>query len=375
MGEERKNEENPKVEDENKSYYDTRVRKGSIADKVCKVIFYMTGDDKTTEEGWKKTMKKTKDILLGVLGILLIGWFLDGAITPDGSSNRQYVEAIQESTLQNYEMVNYKEAFKLYFKKPKWTFITTQDNGNKVIQFDGFVQDGSNKYNVLIQFNLNPDNGMFNICYFEIDGERQNNAVEYLVVKEAFSTAYSDKGYDQPVSYNGLGGFYDQMFDGAEEAMVDVYLNAANNNQQAKVPETVTQAEPKTIEYVPNGTYTDAYNFAAFDEINQTVWYSYDADCFMSAYVDEGEPIIEFSNSVTDDHSTVIYYALPISMQLKDNGGFEYSGEVHEPISNDFVGDVHVVWESGMDYNKPYVEITDCNDNFHYSIAGVYEIQ
>lgn len=273
-------------------------------------------------------------------------------------------------------MVNYEEAFDSYFKNPKWSFVSTQDDGTKIIQFEGYVSNGTDKYNVLMQFHLNTYDGMFNVGYLEINGEPQNEWNTYAVVEEAFSTAYANKGYTQPAMYNSIGGFYDQMFDGVEEAMVNAYVNAANNNSQnAKVPETITQKEPETIEYVPNGTYTDAYNFAAFDEVNQTAWYSYDADCFISAYVDEGEPIIEFSNSVTDDHSTVIYYALPISMQLKDNGGFDYTGEVHEPINNEYVGDVHVVWESGMDYNKPYVEITDGSDNFHHSIAGVYEIQ
>lgn len=88
------NMETEKMENENKSYYDTRVRKGSIADKVCKVLFYVTEDDRTTEEGWNKTMNKTmkkaKEFIIAIVALIVIGSFLNGNISFGG---RRYVGA------------------------------------------------------------------------------------------------------------------------------------------------------------------------------------------------------------------------------------------------------------------------------------------
>lgn len=343
-------------------------------DKVSDFIGKVFRVDFNTVEG-KKKAKERLGIVFSAIATIFLGLFLSGNLTNAGKG---YVNLVKTGSPAAYDKVTYDEAFGIVFKNTKWEYIGKDDNENPIVEFGGTIKNGDSS--ICIQFSINVNDETFIPVYMDINGETMTFSQAQNEILSVFDYAYTQKGYQSQQSYNsnggGVEGLYDQIFGGVEDAMVNAYVNAAkNNSQQTKVPETVTQTEPETIEYVPNGTYTDAYNFAAFGEINQTAWYSYDADCFMSAYVDEGEPIIEFSNSVTDDHSTVIYYALPISMQLKDNGGFEYTGEVHEPVNNDYVGDVYVVWESGMDYNMPYVEITDGSDNFHHSIAGVYEIQ
>jgi hypothetical protein len=346
------------------------VKLNSFADFIQKILKF----DIRTPEGRKKG-KERLGILGSAIATILLGMLLSGNFSNVG---KEYMQMVKTGSPNGYEKISYEDAFGMVFKDMKWEYIGENDN-NPIVQFNGDLKS-ANRVTVCIQFAIDIDTKTFSMVYMDINGQPTTLLEMSNEVNDILNYAYQQKGYATQQSYNsyggGIEGLYDQIFSGVEDAMVDSYVNAdKNNSQQAKVPEAITQTGPETIECDPNGTYTDAYNFAAFDETNQTAWYSYDADCFMSAYVDEGEPIIEFSNSVTNDHSTVIYYALPISMQLKDNGGFEYSGEVHEAISNDFVGEVHVVWESGMDYNKPYVEITDGNDDFHYSIAGVYEIQ
>jgi hypothetical protein len=343
---------------------------GKVSDLIGKIFRV----DFNTAEG-KKKAKQRFGIIFSAIATIFLGLYLNGNLTNDG---KEYVNMIKTGSIAAYNSVTYDESFDLIFKNKKWEYIGEDDNKNPVVEFNGTI--ANNNQPVCIQFSINVSDKTFIPIYMDINGEAMSFFQAQNEILSVFEYAYAQKGFQTQKSYSsnegGIEGLYDQIFSGVEEAMVDSYVNAANNSsQQVKVPEAITQTESETKEYVPNGTYTDAYNFAAFDETNQSVWYSYDADCFMSAYVNEGEPIIEFSNSVTDDHSAVIYYALPISMQLKDNGGFEYFGEVHETINNDFVGDIYVVWESGMDYNKPYVEIKDDNDNFHHSIAGVYEIQ
>ncbi|EXG84517.1 hypothetical protein K413DRAFT_1260 [Clostridium sp. ASBs410] len=346
------------------------VKLNGFADFIQKILKF----DIRTPEGRKKG-KERLGILGSAIATILLGMLLSGNFSNAG---KEYMQMVKTGTPNGYEKISYEDAFGMAFKDMKWEYIGENDN-NPIVQFNGDLKSAE-RITVCIQFAINVDTNTFSMVYMDINGQPTTLLEMSNEVNDILNYAYRQKGYATQQSYNSNGGeieeLYDQIFSGVEDAMVDSYVNAANNNnQQVKVPETITQTEPNTIEYVPNGTYTDAYNFAAFDETYQSAWYSYDADCFMSAYVNEGEPIIEFSNSVTDDHSTVIYYALPISIQLKDNGGFEYLGEVHEANSNDFVGDIHVVWESGMDYNKPYVEIKDGNENFRHSIAGVYEIQ
>ncbi|MGL6221620.1 MAG: hypothetical protein ACRC36_26585, partial [Lacrimispora sphenoides] len=341
-----------------------------FADFIQKILKF----DIRTPEGRKKG-KEWLGILGSAIATILLGMFLSGNFSNAG---KEYIQMVKTGTPNGYEKVSYEDAFGMVFKDMKWEYIGENDN-NPIVQFNGDLKSAE-RITVCIQFAINVDTNTFSMVYMDINGQPTTLLEMSKEVNDILNYAYQQKGYATQQSYNSNGGgieeLYDQIFSGVEDAMVDSYVNAVNNNnQQVKVPETNTQTEPDTIEYVPNGTYTDAYNFAAFDETNRSAWYSYDADCFMSAYVSEGDPIIEFSNSVTDDHSTVIYYALPVSMQLKDNGGFEYLGEVHEANSNDFVGDIHVVWESGMDYNKPYVEIKNGNDNFRHSFDGVYEIQ
>jgi len=343
---------------------------GKVSDFIGKIFRV----DFNTAEG-KKKAKQRLGIIFSAIATIFLGLYLNGNLTNEG---KEYVNMIKTGSIAAYDKVTYDESFEMIFKNTKWEYIGVDDNKNPVVEFNG--TSINNNLPVCIQFGINVNDKTFVPVYMDINGQAMNFSQAQNEILGIFEYVYAQKGFQTQKSYNsnegGFEGLYDQIFSGVEEAMVDSYVNAANNNSgQVKVPETITQTEPETKEYVPNGTYTDAYNFAAFDETNRSAWYSYDADCFMSAYVSEGDPIIEFSNSVTDDHSTVIYYALPVSMQLKDNGGFEYLGEVHEANSKDFVGDIHVVWESGMDYNKPYVEIKNGNDNFRHSIDGVYEIQ
>lgn len=263
MGKEKKmNESNGTME-----HAETQEQKGDskfktvhkIIDKCIKVICEIFEWDYSTDEGKEKVRKNIRKSIISLLILCCVGNFLHYAIDDQfggsgGWSRKKYINMVKTGSPIEYDKVDYNYAFNNNFKKGEWSYVAL-DGNDRIVQYDGkLMNEAGNKCDVCFQFRVDPDAESFTVSYLGIDGEAQSLYTISNVIDEIFASAYKKKGYDLPAQYSGLEDFYDQMFNGVEEAMVNAYINAANETSPVS---EATKQEPETEVFFEEATEKD----------------------------------------------------------------------------------------------------------------------
>lgn len=111
--------------------------------------------------------------------------------TGDGESSNDedyYVSLIKESSPEAYPDYTYGVVFDNYFSNPNWGYA--EIDKQKIVDFTGGCTWNGEDVNCEIQFQLNMDEGTFEVVYYEFDGNEQDLDEWPNVLDKIFGLTY-----------------------------------------------------------------------------------------------------------------------------------------------------------------------------------------
>ena len=111
--------------------------------------------------------------------------------TGDGESSNDedyYVSLIKESSPEAYPDYTYGVVFDNYFSNPNWGYA--EIDKQKIVDFTGGCTWNGEDVNCEIQFQLNMDEGTFEVVYYEFDGNEQDLNEWPNVLDKIFGLTY-----------------------------------------------------------------------------------------------------------------------------------------------------------------------------------------
>ena len=114
----------------------------------------------------------------------------DESTGDDESSNDEdyYVSLIKESSPEAYPDYTYGVVFDNYFSNPNWGYA--EIDKQKIVDFTGGCTWNGEDVNCEIQFQLNMDEGTFEVVYYEFDGNQQDLNEWPNVLDKIFGLTY-----------------------------------------------------------------------------------------------------------------------------------------------------------------------------------------
>lgn len=114
----------------------------------------------------------------------------DESTGDDESSNDEdyYVSLIKESSPEAYPDYTYGVVFDNYFSNPNWGYA--EIDKQKIVDFTGGCTWNGEDVNCEIQFQLNMDEGTFEVVYYEFDGNEQDLNEWPNVLDKIFGLTY-----------------------------------------------------------------------------------------------------------------------------------------------------------------------------------------
>lgn len=119
--------------------------------------------------------------------IILFASLLIAFIFDSLPNSQTYINSVKKATPKDYPNITYGDAIESIFsEKAEWEYFSTED-GDKVVQFTGFMPGITKSYEICMQFVIYDD--IFQLEYMEFDGEPQGLLNQGLIMTAIFAGA------------------------------------------------------------------------------------------------------------------------------------------------------------------------------------------
>lgn len=102
-----------------------------------------------------------------------------------GNDDEKYIDLVKDGHPEGYPNSTYREAFENFFSNPEWEYFESTEDED-IVEFSGGCTYMDEPVNVVLQFELDYDEGEFTAQYFEMDGEAQSELMTALIIERVF---------------------------------------------------------------------------------------------------------------------------------------------------------------------------------------------
>lgn len=135
----------------------------------------------------KPKPKKKRRLIIGIVAIILIV----AVFATMGGGDNKYVKLVKTTVPDGYPGITYGDAFDNFFTNPTWKYFES-DKNEDVVEFSGGCSYGEKNVTIRLQFVLYEEDGIFQVEYYEMDGEPQTEQSAAKLLETVFETYKKD---------------------------------------------------------------------------------------------------------------------------------------------------------------------------------------
>lgn len=129
------------------------------------------------------TKKKKLWIPVIVVGMLLAAMVFGMLVQSEAN---EYLHIVRQGSPLDHPNQTYEEAFRMFFKDPKWSYFVSED-GENVVEFRGKCLYLEQEVSALIQFIVDGETGYFQMHYLSLNEVPQNVLIMASLIEAAFT--------------------------------------------------------------------------------------------------------------------------------------------------------------------------------------------
>lgn len=137
-------------------------------------------------------LKKSNDSGMGILigGLIVLALVICFALR-SGDNNSivedSHVTAVKGGSPEAYPDITYGEAFESFFSNTSWKYFES-DKGKDIVEFTGDCLYADTEVTATFQFELDMEDGTFEIVYLGFNDVPQSILIEYALISKAFES-------------------------------------------------------------------------------------------------------------------------------------------------------------------------------------------